>query len=290
MNIGAIVNIVMPEVRRLTPTERCHIAREAGEFLASGGDIFARGSIRQAEIDGAISRVSYGLACAIAEAGADVYFRDALGIKPPTTVPADVKHHGSHYTPRRLVAPIVRRTMIPYLQVWFGEGLTAQQIAGKLMSFRLCDPACGSGAFLLEGCRFIAAKVVQQWRRAKTLGDIAASYGDPELCARRIIAQRCLYGVDKDPQAVMLARLSLQLFTTAPQSSPVLVAHNIKCGDGLVGLDLDNIRSFHWSRGDEPHPVLSALVDDALAKVAKARQAIADSAFDQYPGLVQWVA
>ena len=59
---------------------------------------------------------------------------------------------------------------------------------------------------------------------------------DETLLARRIVAQRCLYGVDRNPMAVDLAKLSLWLATLAREHPFTFLDHNLRCGDSLVGL------------------------------------------------------
>ena len=69
---------------------------------------------------------------------------------------------------------------------------------------------------------------------------------DEILHARRIVAQRCLYGVDKNPMAVDLAKLSLWLATLAKDHPFTFLDHALRCGDSLVGLSKPQIVGFHW--------------------------------------------
>src|SRR5439155_17340876 len=66
------------------------------------------------------------------------------------------------------------------------------------------------------------------------------------LHARRLVAQRCLYGVDKNPLAVDLAKLSLWLVTLAKDHPFTFLDHSLRCGDSLVGLTREQITAFHW--------------------------------------------
>lgn len=152
----------------------------------------------------------------------------------------------SHYTPRSLSAPIVRRTLEPLFAV-MGEAPPSDRI----LNLKVCDPAMGSGAFLVEACRFLADHLLAAWTREKTVEAIAAEHGDPLLHARRLVAQRCLYGVDKNDAAVELSKLSLWLVTLSKTLPFTFLDHSLRCGDSLVGLDFDQIRSFHWKRPDE---------------------------------------
>src|SRR6185436_12909304 len=67
-----------------------------------------------------------------------------------------------------------------------------------------------------------------------------------ELLAMRTIAQRCLYGVDRNPMAVDLAKLSLWLATLAKDHPFTFLDHAIRCGDSLVGLTRWQIEKFTW--------------------------------------------
>ncbi len=96
---------------------------------------------------------------------------------------------------------------------------------------------------------------------------------DPVLLARRLVAQRCLYGVDKNPLAVSLARLSLWLVTLAKDEPFTFVDHALRHGDTLVGLDLEQIRAFHWKPSAQLE-FARELIDTALMEALDARQRI----------------
>ncbi len=151
----------------------------------------------------------------------------------------------SHYTPRSLSAPIVCRTLEPLLAV-MGEAPASERI----LNLKVCDPAMGSGAFLVEACRFLADHVVAAWTREGKIIALAEEHGDVLLHARRLVAQRCLYGVDKNDAAVELAKLSLWLVTLSKTLPFTFLDHSLRHGDSLVGLDFEQIRAFHWKRAD----------------------------------------
>jgi N-6 DNA Methylase len=143
------------------------------------------------------------------------------------------RRSGSHYTPRALTEPIVRETLRPVLSA-LGERPTPEQI----LNLKVCDLAVGSGAFLVEACRQLAEKLVEAWNQHGIITQIPADE-EPLLYGRRLIAQRCLYGVDKNPFAVTLAKLSLWLVTLAKKQPFTFLDHALKCGDSLVGLTRD---------------------------------------------------
>jgi hypothetical protein len=174
----------------------------------------------------------------------------------------------SHYTPPSLTAPIVRRTLEPLLAA-MGDAPPSE----RLLDLKVCDPAMGSGAFLVEACRYLADVVVAAWTREGRLDLVASAHGDVVLHARRLVAQRCLYGVDKNPLAVSLARLSLWLVTLAKDEPFTFVDHALRHGDSLVGLDVEQIRSFHWKPGAQME-FARELIDTALVEALEARQRI----------------
>ena len=145
---------------------------------------------------------------------------------------------GSHYTPRKLTQPIVETTLRPVLEA-LGEHPRADQI----LSLKVCDLAMGSGAFMVEACRQLGEQVMEAWSRDNQLKDVPDDV-EPLLAARRLVAQRCLYGVDKNPFAVNLAKLSLWLVTLAKDRPFTFLDHALKCGDSLVGLTRAEIGSF----------------------------------------------
>jgi type II restriction/modification system DNA methylase subunit YeeA len=155
---------------------------------------------------------------------------------------------GSHYTPRSLTEPIVRHALEPTF-----ERLTADATPAQILDLKVCDPAMGSGAFLVEACRQLGARLQQAWtrwpeRKPPKLPDDE----DEELHAKRLVAQRCLYGVDKNPMAVDLAKLSLWLATLARDHEFTFVDHALRTGDSLVGLSMEQIAATHWETGKPP--------------------------------------
>lgn len=154
------------------------------------------------------------------------------------------RRSGSHYTPRSLTEPIVRTALEPILKRLRsedGEPPTADQI----LDLKVCDPAMGSGAFLVETCRQLADALIEAWEFYGNKPDVPLDEDDI-VFARRLIAQRCLYGVDRNPVAVDLAKMSLWLVTLAREHALTFVDHALKHGDSLVGLTTEQIEAFHW--------------------------------------------
>lgn len=142
------------------------------------------------------------------------------------------KSTGSFYTPRSLTEFVVRRTLGPVV-----EGKSPEEILG----LRILDPAMGSGAFLVAACRYLAASYESALIRED--GVRAGEISESERAEfRRVVAQRCLYGVDVNPMAVQLARLSLWLATLAADKPLTFLDHRLRPGNSLIGASLDDLR------------------------------------------------
>jgi len=182
----------------------------------------------------------------------------------------DRRSSGTHYTPRSLTEPIVEYTLQPLVYIGPAEGKPENEwqlcSARELLNLKVCDMAAGSGAFLVQACRYLSELLVEAWRRAEEAhpgvpgitpeGEASSGQQGEALIpkdtterlviARRLIAQRCLYGVDKNPLAVEMAKLSLWLLTMARDTPFTFLDHAIRCGDSLVGIhDLNQLRYFN---------------------------------------------
>ena len=185
---------------------------------------------------------------------------------------------GSHYTPRSLTAPIVREALEPVL-AQLGKDATPDQV----LELKVCDPAMGSGAFLVETCRVLGEQLEAAWARHPELLPVEARF-DPQVFARREIAKRCLYGVDKNHMATDLAKLSLWLVTLAKDEDFSFLDHALKTGDSLVGLTFDQLREFDWLTGGT-YPAFTQLfkkkVDAARGDRQRIRSAPDNVTFEQ---------
>src|SRR5207245_5268581 len=102
-------------------------------------------------------------------------------------------------------------------------------------------PAMGSGAFLVAACRYLTA--AYETALITHGGYHGSDFGESERAAiRRTIAERCLYGVDLNPMAVQLARLSIWLATLAADRPLTFLDHRLQVGDSLLGAWLGNLR------------------------------------------------
>lgn len=141
------------------------------------------------------------------------------------------KATGTFYTPSPITEFIVRRALWPLVHDASPE---------RIIGLRVLDPAMGSGAFLVAACRYLAAAYEEAVVKAGHCHP--SDIGDAERRTfRRLVAQHCLYGVDINPTAVQLARLSLWLATLAPDRPLSFLDHRLLAGDSLIGASLDDI-------------------------------------------------
>jgi hypothetical protein len=182
-----------------------------------------------------------------------VYHKDAFMVAPGS----ERRETGTHYTPRSLTEQIVTSALEPLVYVGPAEGQPPESWAlrtpSELLSLKVCDPAMGSGAFLVQACRYISEKLAEAWSRAEDAGHTVTADGevvedlgssdpmprqqdDRLATARRMVAQRCIYGVDINPLAVELAKLSIWLVTLAKGRPFGFLDHNLRSGDSLLGI------------------------------------------------------
>jgi hypothetical protein len=190
--------------------------------------------------------------------------------------PSDERRRsGSHYTPRALTEPIVRTTLAPVLDGLRGGG--KPPAPEQILELKVCDPAMGSAAFLVEACRQLGDALIESWQVHGGRPEIPADE-DEVVLARRLVAQRCLYGLDRNPVAVDLAKMSLWLVTLARDHALTFLDHALRHGDALVGLTNRQIRAFHWE--DKAPPLAPVKIDKHLKRVAELRQEIRDAGED----------
>ncbi|MGB9634501.1 MAG: Eco57I restriction-modification methylase domain-containing protein, partial [Chloroflexaceae bacterium] len=137
----------------------------------------------------------------------------------------------------------------------------------QILDLKICDPAMGSGAFLVEACRQLGDALIEAWAVHGGKPPIPPDE-DEVVFARRLVAQRCLYGVDKNPTAVDLAKVSLWLAREHPFT---FLDHALRHGDSLVGLTQRQIEVFHW-QGDAPRFQTGFETLETRAQVARAAE------------------
>lgn len=207
------------------------------------------------------------------------------------------KGAGTFYTRRELAVPTVRRTLEPlvYRTAEGGSGAIigsdrsekVVRTPEEILSIKVCDPACGSGSFLVAALDYLTDALVESLyvhgripaedadtavvlpfgtSSDDSLGEelIPGKPSDPDferqLRARlmRHVVERCIYGVDLDPLAVELAKVALWIKTMDRNLPFSFLDHKIKTGNSLVGCWLDRVEDYPvlaWARegGDKDH-------------------------------------
>jgi len=203
---------------------------------------------------------------------------------------------GTHYTPPSLTEPIVRHTLEPLVYQGPAEGWPREQWKLKspkeILELKVCDMAMGSGAFLVQVCRYLSERLVEAWENEEHehpdevlitpeggffKGEaserlIPVDPGERLAIARRVVADRCLYGVDINPMAVEMAKLSLWLITMDPKRPFGFLDHAFKCGDSLLGItSLEQLENFSMRPDSGKQQTFATLnlwrhIDEAKAK------------------------
>ncbi|MBI3667964.1 MAG: restriction endonuclease, partial [Acidobacteria bacterium] len=201
---------------------------------------------------------------------------------------------GTQYTPRSLTESVVDHALAPLVYTGPAEGQPPEEWllrpAGQILDFKICDFACGSAAFLVAAARYLAARLVEAWEAAQREHGAQVQitpYGHPSsglpgeeliptnpdergLYALRIVVERCLYGVDRNPLAVEMAKLSLWLLTLQRNKPFTFLDHAIRCGDSLLGVDLKQLSTYSLA-GDGAQTLLFS---DDLSFAAEKREGL----------------
>ncbi len=185
------------------------------------------------------------------------------------------KRTGTYYTPEWITSFMVERTLEPLVY----EDVESRDLKSprEILDLKVCDPAMGSASFLVQVVRYMGERLVESWeqiraehpRRSLTLpygekadgttGEMLMPEDREELYthAKRFVADRCVYGVDINPLAVDLARMSLWLETLAKDRPFTFLNHRLKCGNSVIGAwdrDVEKYPDEAWERTNVPKP------------------------------------
>ena len=148
------------------------------------------------------------------------------------------KTTGSYYTPDYIVKYIVEETLGPVLGRAAADAATELEKIAAILNVKVLDPAMGSGHFPVEATEYIARFLVEHIEQPPT-----DAGGEADLAYwKRRVAQSCIYGVDLNPLAVDLAKLSLWLATVAKNRPLSFLDHHLRCGNSLIGARLADLR------------------------------------------------
>lgn len=145
-----------------------------------------------------------------------------------STAGNDRKLTGSYYTPDSLVQELIKSALDPVIE----QRLAANPVnpVETLLAIRVIDPACGSGHFLLAAARRLAERLASLRSPDGAVTPLAYRH------ALREVIARCIFGVDRNPMAVELARTALWLEGFEEGRPLGFLDHHLQCGDALLGL------------------------------------------------------
>ncbi|MBQ0985867.1 hypothetical protein KBZ10_15345 [Streptomyces sp. F63] len=214
------------------------------------------------------------------------------------------KNTGTHYTPRALAQQVAEGALEP-LVYRPGPLQTADDKQWKLikpdeiLKLKVADIAMGSAAFLVAACRYLADRLVDAWVEEEDeealafrgshrdqAGAVTAAdaESDPVMIrARRLIIEHCLYGVDINPMAVEMAKLSLWLISMDPERPFTFLDDRLVAGDSLLGItsvEQLEVMDLDARRGRERHKRgvidFTAGVRELVHELAEDRKQIGD--------------
>lgn len=138
---------------------------------------------------------------------------------------------GSYYTRHDLVAQLIKTALIPLIEERIEGKNTAAEQEKAILGIKVCDPATGSGHFLLAASRVLAFYLAKARSGEENPGEKWMTQ------AKRDVIQKCIYGVDLNPAAVELCRLALWIEGHNSGKPLSFLEHKIKNGNALVGVD-----------------------------------------------------
>ncbi len=139
------------------------------------------------------------------------------------------KETGSYYTDPGLVQELVQSSLRPVVEDRLGDAITAEEQENALLDITVCDPASGSGAFLIAANNFLGQRlaIIRSENKYPSEEQIRE--------ARRDVLQHCIYAVDLNPMAIELAKVSLWINSAVEDKPLNFLDHHIKCGNSLIG-------------------------------------------------------
>lgn len=206
---------------------------------------------------------------------------------------------GTHYTPIEYTRAMVQETLEPLVYMAdHGKYEEPRRLRTprEILNLKICDPAMGSGAFLVQVVRYLADKLVDSWwdrrQQFQTAKGLYLPYAEPSTdlpektlipeereeafeLAKRLIAERCICGVDKNPLAVEMAKLSLWLVTLSRDKPFTFLDHALKSGDSLIGINsIEQIEKWDLSAQDGSEDLFSSIFRSKTQKAAELRETL----------------
>jgi len=207
--------------------------------------------------------------------------------------PSERKSTGSYYTPEYIVDYIVRNTVGDKLKELKQAFLTEQRatleayrravdederralsrlleenalafVRERVLALSVLDPAMGSGHFLVNAANLVSNFITEILNELGITSDWESGTG----YWRRWVVENCIYGVDLNPLAVELAKLSLWILSMAKNQPLSFLNHHLKCGNSLMGARLEEIGNYPFSTAKKEFRQLNLFAQDPDFKAA----------------------
>jgi hypothetical protein len=201
------------------------------------------------------------------------------------------KTTGSYYTPSSLIKVLLDSALDPVIEDRVGaNGNSPSEQEKALLNLKVCDPACGSGHFLIAAAHRIAGKLAE----VRSGGDEPPP--NETRRALRDVIRHCIYGVDINPMAVELCKVNLWLESIEPGKPLSFLDAHIKCGNSLVGvglkMNLDDLEvpdeAFNPVTGD--HKATAALLKKRNKQEREGQESLFIKVIDTKEDLNKWLA
>jgi hypothetical protein len=177
------------------------------------------------------------------------------------------KTSGSYYTPDSLVQELIKSALNPVIEQRLQT--RADNPTEALLSIRVMDPACGSGHFLLAAARRLAEKLAEL-RNVEDDQEGAVRPQDYRHALREVVA-RCIFGVDRNPMAIELARTALWLEGFEEGRPLSFLDHHLQVGDALLGLT--DLKALEFGIAKDAFKPLSGDDKEVCKQLAKVNSA-----------------
>jgi hypothetical protein len=181
------------------------------------------------------------------------------------------KTSGSHYTPRTLVMELIESALRPVIRDrmetigWFKkrapDAALRVQAEKAILAIKVCDKACGSGAFLQAAMDCLGMELARI-----RIGEESDPTEEQLRQARRDVLQHCIYGVDLNPMAVELCKVTLWIHAAMPRMPLTFLDHRIRCGNSLIGVPTPQMVDRLRRQYDEQKQAAALMVREAEAK------------------------
>jgi len=211
------------------------------------------------------------------------------------------RNTGTHYTPRELAEEVVHHALEPLVYAP-GPLQTAAtdewklRSSSEILALKVADIAMGSAAFLVAAARYLGARLLEAWTlegderaQAYSRQEVQTDEDPVVVDARRQVIEHCLYGVDINPMAVEMAKLSLWLVSMDPTRPFTFLDDRLAAGDSLLGItSLEQLEYMHLdpAEGRRLHSDLfgwAGGIQSLVGHVASERRGIAEVAVAERP-------